>query len=75
VSDIQPISKRSRRLLEEAQRHLVFARRGIDRLSLDEYKRLASIVFSLYPTVDLAILLQGLQWLARSLQDSLDRGD
>jgi len=41
VSDIQPISKRSKRILEEAFRHLRFAHRGIALLSVAEYELLA----------------------------------
>lgn len=33
----RPISKRSRRLLEEANRHINYARRGIEHLSIQEY--------------------------------------
>ncbi len=39
-NNIQPLSKRSKRILEEASRHLRFAERALTRLSLYEYQGL-----------------------------------
>jgi hypothetical protein len=71
VSDTQPISKRSKRILEETQRHLRFACRGIDLLSVDEYDRLRSVVTGLYDSVDLPLLMSHLRQLEHVLRQSL----
>lgn len=71
MNDTRPISKRSRRILEETQRHLRFADRGINQLAIAEYYRLSCIVSDLYPLVDLATLLQSTRQLEHVLRQSL----
>ena len=66
-----PLSKRSKRILEESQRHLRFASRGIDLLSVDEYDRLRAVVTDLYDSVDLSCLMAHLRQLEHVLRQSL----
>lgn len=47
MDNTRPISKRSKRLLEEASRHLCFAERSVIRMSLEEYERLAVFCMNL----------------------------
>jgi len=68
-----PLTKRSRRILEQTMRHLTYASRGLDRLSLAEYQRLRVVVDQRYPAVDMPVLLQGLRWLADAIQVRLQQ--
>ncbi len=40
MSTTSPLSTRSRRILEESSRHMLFAERSLNQLSIDEYLRL-----------------------------------
>ncbi|MDP2325012.1 MAG: hypothetical protein Q8N51_13425 [Gammaproteobacteria bacterium] len=63
-NNTQPISKRSKRILEEANRHLCFAERKLGQLSIGEYMRLASYCDQIVTPFNLSERLNGVDRLS-----------
>ncbi|MDP2324022.1 MAG: hypothetical protein Q8N51_08335 [Gammaproteobacteria bacterium] len=63
-----PLSKRSRRLLEEVNRHIDYALRGVQHLSVVEYEKLSATCAAEEIRFDLGDRLDGLRRLHRAIQ-------
>lgn len=67
MNNTQPLSKRSKRILEEATRHLSFAYRGLTRLSIGEYRELTGFCGRLAVPFELSERLAGAEYLSKAI--------